>query len=406
MSINALIPHPKNMNKHSDEQVERLCQLIKYQGFRNPLVVQKGTNLIVAGHGRLLAAKQLGMNQVPVVYQEFESEAQLYAYIVSDNAIASWAELDLSMVNTEMIDLGPDFNIDMLGIKDFVIEPIEKFDPQCDEDDVPEVVHPITRKGDIWLLGNHRLMCGDSTMIDDVEKLMNGHKADMVFTSPPYNGDTHLDYGKGSNKKLYENDFDNKTSDDYINFCHEILSNIFTVTNGFIFWNVNYNAKSRFEYLKAIYPYVELLWETIIWKKTGMPISSGLTRNTEFIFCFKNNSKKEHLGKTFETEFTLWDISNIGSQHKEHRACYPVELPEKGILLASELNDLIFEPFTGSGTTIIAAEKNQRKCYGMELDEKYCDVIIKRWEQYTGKKATLELKGQTYEELKTERENA
>jgi len=129
VNVKSLIPHPKNMHDHSDEQIARLAKLIEYQGFRNPLIVQKGTNLIVAGHGRLMSAKKLGLKEVPVIYQEFESEAQLYAYIVSDNAIGkdTWAKLDLSKVNTEMLDLGPDFDIDFLGIKDFTIEPIEKY---------------------------------------------------------------------------------------------------------------------------------------------------------------------------------------------------------------------------------------------------------------------------------------
>ena len=130
VSITSLVPHPKNPHKHSDDQIERLSKLIEYQGFRTPIIVQKGTNLVVAGNGRLMAAKKLGMTEVPVSYQEFDSEAQLYAYIVSDNSIGkdTWAELDLSAINTEMLDLGPDFDVEMLGIKDFVIEPAEKYD--------------------------------------------------------------------------------------------------------------------------------------------------------------------------------------------------------------------------------------------------------------------------------------
>jgi hypothetical protein len=126
--IDSLTPHPKNMNKHSEAQIDRLTKLIEYQGMRNPIIVQKGTNLIVAGHGRLMALKKMGAKECPVIYQEFDSEAQLYAYMTSDNAIASWAELDLSMVNSEMLDFGPDFNIDMLGIKDFVLDLNEEDD--------------------------------------------------------------------------------------------------------------------------------------------------------------------------------------------------------------------------------------------------------------------------------------
>lgn len=156
VSIDTLIPHPKNMHSHSVEQIDRLSKLIEYQGFRAPIVAQKGTNLIVAGHGRCLAAKKLGMKEVPVTYQEFESEAQLYAYIVSDNSIGkdTWASIDLDMVKLEIKNL--DIDLDLLGILDFKIEPlVEVLDPQTDEDEVPEVVHPISKRGDVWLLGTY-----------------------------------------------------------------------------------------------------------------------------------------------------------------------------------------------------------------------------------------------------------
>ena len=157
VSVGSLINHPKNNNKHSKEQIDRLAKLIEYQGFRNPLVVQKGTNLIVAGHGRLEAAKKLGMKQVPVTYQEFDSEAQLYAYLTSDNAIASWAELDLSMVNSEILDMGPDLDIDMLGIKDFTIEPFEKFEMEDElRDDMnKKFILEITFPNDMEMMDIH-----------------------------------------------------------------------------------------------------------------------------------------------------------------------------------------------------------------------------------------------------------
>jgi ParB-like chromosome segregation protein Spo0J len=159
VSIDSLIPHPKNCHNHPEEQIERLAKLIDYQGFRNPVIVQKGTNLIVAGHGRLLAAKKLGMKEVPVSYQEFENEAQLYAYIVSDNAIGkdTWATLDLSAINTEMLDLGPDFDIDMLGIKDFTIEPIEKFEMEDElRDDMnKKFILEITFPNDMEMMDIH-----------------------------------------------------------------------------------------------------------------------------------------------------------------------------------------------------------------------------------------------------------
>jgi DNA modification methylase len=422
--INKLVLNPKNNNKHPKEQIERLAQLIEFQGFRNPVVVSNRTGFVVAGHGRIEAAKKLGIKDVPVMFQDFENEAQEYAYLTSDNAIASWSELDLSAVNTEMLDLGPDFDIDMLGIKDFVIEPIEKFEPQGDEDAVPDVVHPITRKGDIWLLGNHRLMCGDSTMIDDIEKLMNGEKADLCFTSPPYSDQREYN----GNKEL---------SPEHLSDFLIAPSKCFAVnlgmkrSNGEIdpYWDT-YIDKAKSHGLKLT------SWN--IWNRQGFGFSIGNATaefpiEHEFIFVFgkpKTNNKivenkssgrsggkssirsKDGSTKQKETP-TVSEFRSLGTvlhvcQEQErsinHPAKFPVELPENYILALTFERGLVYEPFTGSGTTIIGAEKTNRKCYGMELDEKYCDVIIKRWEQYTGKKATLELTGQTYEELKVERD--
>lgn len=400
--IGNLNPHPKNPNKHTKEQIKRLAKIIEYQGFRKAITVSVLSGHITAGHGRLEAAKLLGMDRVPVDFQDYDDENQEFSDLTADNAIAEWAALDLSQINKDILELGPNFDIDLLGIKDFVLEPIEKI-PLCNEDDAPGIPQESkVKSGDIFVLGNHRLMCGDSTSIDAVEKLMAGQRADICFTSPPYNGDTHLDYGDGKNKKLYENNFDSKTSEDYISFCHEILKNIFIITRGFIFWNVSYNAKSRFEYIKAITPFVDNLWETIVWKKTGMPIQSGLTRNCEFIFCFKGyEPKTKHLGDLNETNLNLWEISNINSQIKEsHRACFPVELPIRGIELSSNINDIVFEPFGGSGSTLIACEKTNRKCLMMELDPKYCAVILDRWQKYTGKKAHHE-NGILWDEIKS-----
>lgn len=383
---NKLKNHPKNRNKHGQDQIERLAELYKYHGIRHPIIVSEQSGFIVAGHGRKLAAIRSGVKEMPVVFQSFSDSASEYAFLQADNAIASWAELDIENIKLDIGDF-PNLDLNMLGIRDFQADELKEF--LSDPDDIPEEVEPKAKLGEIYQLGEHRLMCGDSTDLSSVEKLMNGEKADMVFTSPPYNGNTHLDYGKGQDKKLYENNFDEKSSNEYIAFCHESLKMCFNHCDGFVFWNVNYNAKSRFEYIKAIYPFVEQLHETIVWKKTGMPVPNGLTRNFEFIFCFKNG-KRKHLSKEFKTEFNHWEISNINSQDKEnHRACFPVELVERGLLVGSEKEQIILEPFGGSGSTLIACEKTNRKCFMMELDPNYCDVIVARWEKYTGKKAEL-----------------
>ncbi len=396
VDVNDLVPHPKNPHKHSDDQIERLCKLIEYQGFRNPIIVDNKSNYIVAGHGRLMAAKKLNMPKVPVTYQDFDNEDQLYAYIVSDNSIGkdTWADLDFSMINDQLGDLGPDFDVDLLGIKDFEIDVADK-EGKTDEDAVPENVDTRCKPGDLWTLGEHRLLCGDATNIQHVEKLMDGKKADMVFTSPPYNGNTTTyDYkivdGKKirADKTLYKNnESDNKSSEDYLNFLNDVMGLCITFTKGFIFWNINYNAKSRFEYLSFAYNFKHLLHETIIWKKNALPVPSGFTRNYEFIFMFKTDDSLDHLNKEYDIVHNLWDVSNNNSQSKDHKACFPVGLPKKAIEISNKTK-LIMDPFGGSGTTMIAAEKLNRSSYLLELDPSYCDVILKRWEDYSGQEAT------------------
>lgn len=386
-------PNPKNRNEHTAAQVDRLVKIIEYQGFRNPLIVSNRTGLLVAGHGRLMAASKMGIESLPVIFQDFDSEEQEIAAGVSDNAIASWAELDLSGINTDLGDLGPDFDIDLLGIKNFKIDVAENAEG---EDEVPVLpIEPKSKLGDIYRLGSHRLMCGDSTSIDAFELLMAGEKAEMVFTSPPYNGNTRFNPGKGGSGfgggknlgPLYENDADNKTAQEYIDFTQAVLSNCFAVLEGFLFWNVNYNSNSRSEFIKQIVPYLDLLTETICWKKTALPVPHGLTRTWEPIFVFSSFGKDQRIGHPNKTEFNYWEISNSGALDKSHRAAFPVGLPEKGIELCDPKT--ILDPFGGSGTTMIAAEKLGRKSFLMELDPKYCDVIVSRWEKFTGKKAEL-----------------
>lgn len=385
VDIDSLVPNPKNNNKHPKEQIERLAKLIKYQGFRNPLVVSNRSGFVLCGHGRIEAAKLAGLKEVPVMFQDFDNEAQEYAYLTSDNAIASWSELDLSMVNTEMLDLGPDFDVDLLGIKDFVIEPIEKFESQSDEDDVPEVVHPITRKGDIWLLGNHRLMCGDSTMIDDVEKLMNGEKADMVFTDPPYG----ISYKSNWSKKFDEI----KNDSEFLDFS-PILEIVCNKNSPMYIWT----SHQVFHIWRELF--INNYKSTIIWYKKfgGMgDLKAEYGHNYEMCL-YLCNGRAEFVG---ERPKAVWEICSDRPDKYKHPTQKPVELAENAISHHDKNN--VLDLFLGSGSTLIACEKTNRKCYGMELDEKYCDIIINRWQNYTGKKAVLESTKQTYEELQLER---
>ena len=384
VDIDLLIENPKNNNIHPDDQIERLAKLIKHTGFRNPLVVSNRSGFVLCGHGRINAAKKAGLKELPVIYQDFNDEAEEYAYMTADNAIHNWSSIDLGKVNSEMLDFGPAFDIDLLGIRDFVIEPAEKFEPQGDEDAVPEVVHPITRRGDIWLLGNHRLMCGDSTMIDDVEKLMNGEKADMVFTDPPYNVAFN---GRSGKHDVIKND--NLSDRDFSNFIEEVCQVIKTInpTVYYIWCNWKFYGilQGKLDYKTCI-----------VWAKNVFGMGNGYRHQHEF--CLFNGK----IDEVIKNESDLWEIK------KDHNYVHPTQKPVALSVRAfgnhiKLLN--VLDLFGGSGSTLIGAQQTGRNAFIMELDEKYCDVIIKRWENYTGKKATLELNGQTYEELKQEREN-
>lgn len=378
VDIDSLVLNPKNNNKHPKEQIERLAKLIKHHGFRNPLVVSNRSGFVLAGHGRIEAARLAGLKEVPVMYQDFDSEAQEYAYLTSDNAIASWAELDMAMVNTELLNF-PELDIDLLGIEDFEII-VPEVIGLIDEDEVPEVVEPIVKRGDIWLLGNHRLMCGDSTMIDDVERLMNGEKVDLLFTDPPYG--IGVD---GQKKSISNNPKQSRKEHEFRGWDGEIPSeDFFQILLGLNIPSIVFGGNYFTEFLPS-----SRGW--IYWGKG----QDGQLTASDGELAWTNIDKP--------LRSITCNRANIGkSVHPTQKPLQVVEFCLNYIDGAKTVLDL----FLGSGSTLIACEKTKRKCFGMELDEKYCDVIIRRWQDYTGKKATLELTGQTYEELKAERDGS
>lgn len=387
VSVDSLILHPQNMNSHSDEQIERLCRLIKYQSFRNPIVVQKGTDYVVAGNGRLMAARKMSMEKVPVIYQEFESEAQLYAYMVSDNAIAEWSELDLSQINSDI--KGLDLDVEMLGIKDFEIE-VEQI-PQSDEDAVPDLPdEPTTKRGDVWLLGNHRLMCGDSTMIDDVEKLLDGQEPNTMITDPPYGVKYEAGWRANAKgvKKTAREENSNLINDDNADWYDAYVlhkGNVAYVWHASAFTDVVMDGLRRADFeIKA----------QIIWNKNVHALSRSDYQWKHEPCWYAVRKGKKHSWEGDRKQKTIWDVSNVmfekdAGGKTSHPTQKPVELYIRSIENHTNNGEYIYEPFGGSGSSVIAAEKTKRRSLTMELDEKYCDVIIKRWEDYTGKKATL-----------------
>ena len=221
----------------------------------------------------------------------------------------------------------------------------------------------------------------------------NGEKADITFTSPPYNNGGNAITSGNFNKslkrqKMYsENGYsDDLSSNEYILFCKKVLDNVFDVTNGFVFWNVNYNANSRYEYIKQIENKLEYLIEQVCWKKqlSITNTSGGMTRIWEPIYIFSTNKEKIKFNKIINNH---WEISNINSSYENHRACFPLKLPEYAITSIDKDIRIVLDVFGGTGTTLIACEQQKKQCYMMELDAHYCDVIIKRWEMLTGQKA-------------------
>lgn len=417
--IDRCIDYVRNPRKN-DHAVDRVAAAIREFGFRVPIVA-KSDGLVVDGHLRLKAAKKLGLTEVPVILADDMTDAQIKAFRLSVNKVAEFAEWDVDLLKLELQDLqGEGFNLELTGfsldeLNGFLAEPTQGL---TDEDAVPDTpAVPVTVLGDVWLLGRHRLMCGDSTSIDAVGKLMDGKRADFCFTSPPYNAamtaaQMHSKAPKAGKGGLYVGGYsDDRTSDEYIQFNADIIATLKAVAapDFVCCYNINYNKNSPSEYIDVIAAAKTSLplVETIVWEK-AMAVSlqvDNLTRIYEFIFVLCTGRFKINKNRT-ECLRNLWKISNIGANHATHKACFPIALVDEAIKNFCPHGGVIVEPFGGSGTTAISAEKLGCSAHLMELDPKYCDVIITRWQDFSGQHATLESTGQTYDEMKAAREAA
>ncbi len=353
--------NPKNRNKHPAAQVDHIARIISKTGFRRPGTISNRTGLLVCGEGRYHALKKLKAQEMPVMYQDYESEEQEYADGIADNALDKQAELDNSMILQDVLDLGPDFDFDLLGIPDFKLP--EDFEPQCDEDAVPEHVEPKTKLGDLYQLGSHRLLCGDSTNIQHVQKVMKSEKADMVFTDPPY--------GIG----FKYNSHQDTTGDEYKDFCRD--------------WFHILKMQSDFIVISTGWAY-NLFWyeqepkDTFYWlcrnKRTGG--SASHFRKVEPLFIWGKPENRYDFDFFEQTHQIEPDLKG------QHTCPKPVSLIE-AILEGCKSKGRVLDVFGGSGTTMIACEKKGLSARLIEIDPRYTDVIVKRWENYTGKKAEL-----------------
>ena len=382
-----LIPYINNSRTHDDKQVKQIAGSIKEFGFTNPLLIDEDGG-IIAGHGRLMAADLLGIDEVPTITLVGLTEAQRKAYVIADNQLALNAEWDLDTLKVELDRLTElDFDVDLLGFEDDFLSSLleEPTEGLTDEDAVPDAPeNPVTVEGDVWILGNHRLMCGDSTSIDAVDRLMDGQKADMVFTDPPYG----VSYQ--SNMRTKSDKFDVIKNDDvFLNVAPVIEA----CSVGWVFVWTSWKVLTKWIDLFDGFGYPT---NQVIWFKGGGGIGDlKKTFSSDYETALVWHRGAELTGKRIGS---VWKVDKDGASSYKHPTQKPVALPEEAIDKTTKVKNKVLDLFGGSGSTLIACEKTNRYCRMMELDPKYCDVIVKRWEEFTGKEAVLESSGKTYSE--------
>jgi DNA modification methylase len=398
--VDRLLPYIRNARVHSPEQVAQIAASILQFGFVNAILTGSD-GVIIAGHARLAAAQKLGMKEVPVIVLSHLSETQRRALVLADNQLALNASWDEEMLRIELESLKEaNFDLDLVGFSDDELEellgdPDGSKDGLTDEDAVPEEQEKvITVPGDLWVLGNHRLLCGDATSTEAIQAVLAGDLADMVFTDPPYN----VAYvGKTSKKLTIGND---ALGEKFYEFLRDASANMLAVTKGAIYMCM---SSSELHTLFRAFTDAGGHWSTfVIWAKHHFtlgrsdyqrmyePILYGWREGTEHFWCGDRNQG--------DVWFIKRPMANL-----DHPTMKPVELVERAIRNSSKSRDTILDPFGGSGTTLIACEKSGRHARLVELEPKYCDVIIRRWQEFTGQEATLESNGRTYAEVAAER---
>lgn len=388
-----LIPYVNNSRTHDDTQVAQIASSIKEFGFTNPILIDDDGS-IIAGHGRVMAARKLSLETVPTITLSGLSDLQKRAYIIADNKLALNAGWDNELLMLELDALSDaGYDLDLTGfsadeISDLMPEQIPK--GLTDEDAVPDVpAIPHTVLGDVWLLGKHRVMCGDSTSIDAVEKLMDGQKADMVFTDPPYG----MSYGggraagstkKGALVKAHGMILgDDKTGDDLIQLIRDALLSAVTTSKSGSATYVCFPWRTYSEFEAAMLECGLEASACIVWDKKSIGLGNSNYRpQHEFIFYCKGGA---WFGDKAQSD--VWYMSRGATGQYVHPTQKPVELIEKALNNSTKSGDTVLDVFGGSGSTLIASEKLGRHARLMELDPKYVDVIVKRWQEFTGKKA-------------------
>jgi DNA modification methylase len=390
--VDKLIPYARNARTHSAEQVAQVAASIAEFGWTNPILAG-ADGIVIAGHARLLAVRKLGMTEVPVIVLDHLTESQRRALVLADNRLALNAGWDEEMLRVEMAALDEDgFNLEVVGFTDEEIvgllrDPDEVHAGNTDDDAVPETPEAaVTVPGDVWILGEHRLLCGDATQLADVEKVLAGGLADMVFCDPPYNvnyGATMKDKLRGNKRKIANDDL----GQDFAQFLRDACVTILAVTKGAIYVCM---SSSEIHTLQRVFREAGGHWSTfVIWAKNTFTMGrSDYQRQYEpILYGWKEGT--DHFWCGARDQGDVWFVKKP-VVNDLHPTMKPVELVERAIRNSSKGRDTVLDPFGGSGTTIIACEKAGRQARVIELEPKYCDVIVARWQEFTGKQARLE----------------
>lgn len=387
MSTDELKPYERNAKIHTAEQIEQIKKSIQEFGMNDPIAIWKNDE-IIEGHGRLVACSELGIDQVPVIRLDDLTDEQRKAYMLVHNQLTMNTDFDIDLLNMELDDIT---DIDM---SDFGFDFDEADDPvEIIEDEAPEPPEePTTKIGDIYQLGQHRLICGDSTDTAVVSRLMDDAISDIAFSSPPYNVGTGATEATTGKQTKYNGNEDNKTDDEYVEFLNEHIQ-CAMMNAQYVFVNIQSLANNKAALIDVLHDNKDIYADTIIWDKghSAPALAHNVMNSTfEYIHVFSNKASRS-IG-TIDFHGTIDNIMHLPPQHKNdysniHNATFSVEFASW--FISRFAKDSVLDLFGGTGTTMIACEQLNRKCYMAELDERYCDVIVQRWENFTGKKAVL-----------------
>ena len=393
--LERLIPHARNARTHSEEQVAQIAGSIAEFGFVNPVLVGDD-GVMVAGHGRVLAARKLGLHEVPVIVLSHLTPTQRRALMIADNQIATNAGWNDEMLSAELAALrDEDVDLGLLGFDEAEIDHLLSGanDEAADLDEAPELpTEPISRPGDLWICGEHRVLCGDATVLTDVEKVLGGELADMSFTDPPYNvnyANSAKDKRKGKNRPI----LNDALGEDFGVLLYDACVNILTLTKGAVYICM---SSSELDRLQKAFREAGGKWSTfVIWAKNTFTLGrSDYQRQYEpILYGWKEGT--DHYWCGARDQGDVWFIDKP-VKNDLHPTMKPVALVERAIRNSSKSRDIVLDLFGGSGTTMVAAEQAGRRARLVELDPKYVDVIVQRWQDLTSGRAKHAVTGQLF----------